>query len=163
METYKLILLFTYLAILLFNYYLDYLNIRHVKNNIDLIPPEFKGHIDEELLKKSQNYLIDNTKFDFVASVFNNVLFLAFIFGGILDWYNSWIRSLNLSFIVSGIVFFLLLTYAETFFTLPFSLYHTFRIEKKYGFNTMTFRLWVSDLVKSLVISTVLMLIVLAA
>src|SRR3989304_5861431 len=41
--------------------------------------------------------------------------------------------------------------------SIPFSLYNTFRIEKKYGFNTMTLGLWITDGIKSLVISTVLM------
>ena len=78
-----------------------------------------------------------------------------------LNIYNAWIVSLSLSFILSGLVFFLLLTYAETIISIPFSLYSTFKIENKYGFNTMTFKLWKSDTIKSLLISTALMSLVL--
>lgn len=46
--------------------------------------------------------------------------------------------------------------YAETAFSIPFNLYHTFRIENKYGFTTTTMRLWITDTLKSLAITTIL-------
>ncbi len=127
------------------------------------IPPEFEGTIDEALLKKTQEYEADKTKFGFVSSIFGNIITIAFIFGGLLNIYNSWTASLNLSFIISGWLFFLLLTYAGEFLSIPFSLYSIFKIENKYGFNTMTFRLWISDFIKSLIISTIMMSIVIFA
>ncbi|MDA8340537.1 MAG: M48 family metallopeptidase, partial [Nitrospiraceae bacterium] len=127
------------------------------------IPPEFEGKIDEALLKKTQEYEADKTKFGFVSSIFGNIITIAFIFGGLLNIYNSWTASLNLSFIISGWLFFLLLTYAGEFLSIPFSLYSIFKIENKYGFNTMTFRLWISDFIKSLIISTIMMSLVIFA
>ncbi|HAK89810.1 MAG TPA: peptidase M48 [Nitrospiraceae bacterium] len=121
------------------------------------IPPEFEGRIDEALMKKTQEYEADKTKFGFVSSIFDNAVTIAFIFGGLLNIYNSWAASLNLSFIAAGWLFFLLLIYAGEFISIPFSLYGTFKIENKYGFNTMTLKLWISDFVKSLVISTIMM------
>ncbi len=90
-----------------------------------------------------QAYERDKTLFGFVASLFGNIVVIAFIFGGLLDRYNAWIASLNLSFAVSGWLFFLLLSYADEIVSVPFSLYTIFRIENKYGFNTMTLRLWI--------------------
>jgi STE24 endopeptidase len=127
------------------------------------IPPEFKGKVDEVLLKRMQEYEADKTKFSFVSSIFGNVVTIAFIFGGLLNIYNSWVASLNLSFIISGWLFFLLLFYAGEFISMPFSLYSTFRIENKYGFNTMTVKLWISDFIKSLIISTIMMSLVIFA
>ncbi len=127
------------------------------------IPPEFEGKIDWVLLRKTQEYEADKTKFGFVSSIFGNIITIAFIFGGLLNIYNSWTASLNLSFIISGWLFFLLLTYAGEFLSIPFSLYSIFKIENKYGFNTMTFRLWISDFIKSLIISTIMMSIVIFA
>lgn len=159
MEMYLIIILAAYVAVVLFGYLLDYLNFSHLKKHGAVIPPEFEGYIDQALLGKTQAYNIEHTKFDFVSSIFNNIVFLIFIFI-FLNIYNSWIVSLNLSFILSGLVFFLFLTYAETIISIPFSLYSTFKIENKYGFNTMTFKLWISDTIKSLLISTVLMSLV---
>jgi STE24 endopeptidase len=59
-------------------------------------------------------------------------------------------------FIVSGLLFFLILSYANTVISIPFSLYSTFRIENKYGFNTMTPVLWLKDFFKSLILSTII-------
>ncbi len=120
------------------------------------VPPEFEGRIDEELLKKTQSYEAEKTCFSFISSLFGNIITIVFIFGGFLNIYNSWIASLNWPFVLSGLVFFLLLSYASTFLSIPFSLYSTFRIENKYGFNTMTLKLWAADFLKSLLLSTVL-------
>ena len=120
------------------------------------VPPEFEGKIDEGFLKKAQGYEIEKSRFEIVSSLFSSIVLIVFLFGGFLNSYNSWIASLTLSFIVSGWLFFLLLSYAEDILSIPFSLYNTFKIENKYGFNTMTVKLWISDFLKSLVISTTL-------
>ena len=124
------------------------------------VPPEFEGKIDATLLKKTMDYEAEKTHFSFISSIFSNIVTIIFIFCGLLNIYNSWIASLNLSFIISGWLFFLLLSYSGEFLSVPFSLYSTFKIENKYGFNTMTPRLWVSDFIKALLISTIMMSLV---
>ncbi len=156
MDGYLFVIVTAYLLIVAFGYWLDFLNLSHLKNYGSIIPPEFEGQIDQALLCKTMDYTVEHTRFDFVSSAFDNIVFLLFIFV-LLNIYNSWLISLNYSFIISGLVFFLLLTYAETIISIPFSLYSTFKIENKYGFNTMTFKLWLTDAIKSLLISTVLM------
>lgn len=120
------------------------------------IPPEFIGNIDESLLRKTIDYETEKTHFSFISSIFSNVVTIIFIFCGLLNIYNSWISLRGLPFVVSGWLFFLLLSYCTEFLSIPFSLYSTFKIENKYGFNTMTLRLWVSDFLKKLLISTVM-------
>jgi len=139
-----------------FEYLLLYLNLSHMKRCGLAVPDEFQGEIDERLLKKAQEYEREKIRFGFVSSVFGNIVTIVFLFGGILNLYNAWIASLGLSFILSGLVFAFLLSYGNTILSIPFSLYSTFRIENKYGFNTMTPKLWIADLAKSLVLSTIL-------
>lgn len=124
------------------------------------LPQVFKGYIDESTLKKIHAYTIEKTKFSFIKSIFRNVIVLFFFFGGILNAYNLWISSLNLPFIISGSIFFLLLSYCSTFIFIPFNIYETFKIENKYGFNTTTPKLWISDFIKYLLLSTVIIGIV---
>jgi len=145
-----------------FEYLLRYLNLRHMKKFGSLVPSEFKGKIDENLLKKIQEYETEKTRFSFISSIFGNVVIIIFIFGGLLNIYNSWVASLNWPFILTGILFFLFLSLASTFLSMPFGLYSTFRIENKYGFNTMTPKLWFFDFLKSLLISTTITGIVIA-
>jgi STE24 endopeptidase len=139
---------------------LEYLNLRYMKKHGLTIPPEFKGEIDEDLLRKTQDYVAEKTRFGFISSLFGNIVTLLFIFGGLLNLYNSWVASSGWPFIVSGILFFLLLSYASMILSIPFNLYTTFKIENKYGFNTSTPRLWLTDFIKSLVISTIIISII---
>lgn len=115
------IIITAYLLVALFGYWLDFLNLAHLKQHGSAVPPEFEGQINEGLLQKTMAY---------------NIVFLVFILV-LLNIYNSWVLSLSRPFILTGLIFFLLLTYAESIISLPFSLYSTFRIENRYGFNTI--------------------------
>lgn len=151
-----------YVAVVLFGYFLKYLNLRHLERYGAEIPEAFAGEIDGALLKKTRDYTVENSRFGFLESTFNNVVVLVFLFGGLLQIYNTYVLSLTGSFIVGGLLFFLLLTYASTILSIPFDLYSTFRIENKYEFNTVTPRIWVTDLFKSLLINTIFLGVLLA-
>lgn len=161
MNPYMFFLLFAYLLIQGFEYWLKSINLRHMKNYGMKVPEGFESYIDEALLIKTQAYTIEHNKLSFVESFFGNAVLLVFLYGGLLNAYNSWISSFEIPFIFKGTAFFLLLSVAGTVFSIPFSLYSTFRIENKYGFNTMTARLWVADLIKSFLLSAVIIGLVL--
>ncbi len=158
-----LIVLFIYIALQLFRYALDYLNMRYVRIHGATLPPDFAGIADEAVLERAQAYLIDKTRFDIIASSFSSLATVIFLFAGILDLYNSWVSSLGLPFVAAGWLFFLILYLVDELLSIPFSLYFTFSIENKYGFNRMTYRLWIADFLKSTVLSVVLLSIVVLA
>jgi len=162
MQTSAFTIFAAYILIQCAGYWLDYINIRHMKEKGLAIPPGFEGYIDEELLKKTHAYTIEHNTIGLIESVISNVITIVFIYGGLLALYSSWTTSLSASFIIQGMLFFLILSYAGSLLSIPFSLFNTFKIENKYGFNTMTTKLWIADLVKSTLISTVLMGIVMA-
>ena len=151
-----LIIFFSYIFFQGAEFWLRYVNLNHMKRYGMIIPHGFEKYIDIVTLKKTLAYTIDTNSFFFRESVFNNAVLLIFMFGGLLNVYNSWISSLSLPFVVKGTVFFLLLSYAGTFLSVPFSLYSTFKIENKYGFNAMSLKLWFTDLIKSVIISTLI-------
>ena len=160
LSAYLVIIFCLYIFKEAFEYLLLYLNLGHMSKSGAAVPPEFEGKMDEGLLKKTLDYEAEKTSFSFISSIFGNIVTILFIFGGLLNIYNSWLTSLQLSFIVSGWLFFLLLSYGNEVLSIPFGLYSTFKIEKKYGFNTMIPRLWISDLLKSLVLSTIIISVV---
>lgn len=160
MNVYLILIFLSYIFTAGFGYWIEYLNLDHLKKYGSLVPPEFEGNIDHALLTRTRDYTIGKTRFGIISSIFSDFILLFFIFGGVLNTYNSWLTSANLSLIPSGVIFFLLLSYAETLLSIPFELYSTFRIENKFGFNTMTFRLWITDTIKSLLVSTIFMCIV---
>jgi STE24 endopeptidase len=154
------IVLACYIALQVAKYLLEFMNIRYMAARIDVVPPEFVGIVDKELLKRTQEYTTETGRFSLVASLCFDVVVVIFMFCGVLDWYNSLIRSLNLPFIAAGWLFLMLVSLANQVISIPFSLYHTFKIEKRYGFNTTTLRLWLSDLIKSLILSVIMLSIV---
>jgi len=163
MVKYQIILLAAFLIVQGFEYWLKSVNFRHMKKYGMSVPQGFEGYIDEQTLKKTYEYAVETNSLSVKESLFSSVLLLIFLFGGLLNLYNTWVNSLGLPFILNGIIFFLLLSYLATLLSLPFSLYGTFRIENKYGFNTMTLRLWIIDFLKSTAISTILLVVALAA
>jgi len=156
LKSYSILILCLYILKEGFEYLLWYLNLGYMKRFGSVIPPEFQGNIDGSLLKRVQDYESEKTRFSFVSSLYGNVITIIFIFGGLLNIYNSWVASLNWPFILTGLVFFLVLSYASMFLSIPFSLYSTFKIENKYGFNTMTPKLWLIDFLKSILLSAVI-------
>jgi STE24 endopeptidase len=109
------------------------------------------------------DYTVENSRFGLLESVVDNVVLLAFLIFGILGIYDQWVVSLTGSFLVNGVLFVLFLMAAQTVMGIPFSLYRNFRIENKYGFNTMTLKLWLTDLFKGLAIGAVLSSIMVVA
>jgi len=160
LDSYLLLFLLAYILKESFEYTVQYLNLTHMRKSGSSVPPEFKGEINEDLIKRMQEYEAEKTRFGFLSSLFGNFVTVVFLFFGLLNIYNSWVASLHLNFILSGWLFFLVLFYVNEVLSIPFSLYHTFKIENRYGFNTMAFRLWVSDHIKTLILSTFLLSIV---
>ncbi len=163
MQKYQLIILICYLLVEGFEYWLRFINLRYMKKHGTEVPAGFEGYIDESVLKKTQAYTLDMSRLSLAESVFSSAVMIVFLFGGLMNAYNSWIGSFKLSFVPQGAVFFLILTFLNTALSIPFSLYRTFRIENRYGFNTMTPALWLTDLVKSFFLSAVILGIALFA
>jgi len=159
MTLWMIILLTFYLIIVAFGYWMKFLNLGQLKKYGHQIPEPFEGHIDGELLKKTSDYTFEHSRFGYFESIFDNILLIVFLFGGLLALYNGWIVSLNLSFILTGILFFFLLSFVSSILDIPFDLYTTFKIENKYGFNTTTVKIWITDFIKSTIISIILMAI----
>jgi STE24 endopeptidase len=127
-----------------------------------VVPEGFDGLVTSETLQKSSDYTFENSRLGLWTSLFDNLLLIVFLFAGLLTIYDRFILSLTDSFIVQGIIFFLILSLAQTVLDLPFSLYGTFVVEARHGFNKTTPRLWLTDLLKSQLIGAVLMSLLLA-
>jgi STE24 endopeptidase len=155
--TSTLILLALYLFVIASGYWLRSINLGHLKRHGAEVPPGFEGSINAETLARTTAYTLEQGRVGLIESAVDNILLLVFIFGGLLGLYDRWISSLSGSFVAGGLLFFLFLTLVQTLLEIPFSLYHTFRIENRYGFNTITGRLWLEDLLKSTILSVVLL------
>lgn len=153
----KAVLLLLYLLTLVAGLWLRALNLRHLQRYGETVPPEFVGAVDPEVLRRSCAYTLAQSRLGLVESLFGAALTVIFLFGGLLPLYDGWIASLSGSFVVAGLLFFLGLQLAQTLLDIPFSLYRNFVLEARFGFNVMSGRLWLADLLKSTLLSLLLL------
>ena len=148
------IYLITYICIYLASFALyiviERINANYLKRYGQKVPVAFNGMIDEKELKKISRYTADNIRFKLVQTGVSKVIFLYIILSGILPWLAASLVQVN--FLIAGLVFFAVIGLVEVSMGLPFDYYHSFVLEERYGFNTKTLKIWLSDLVKSMVV-----------
>jgi STE24 endopeptidase len=136
--------------------YLSWLNISYLRQHGTTVPEIFKDILDPEKLKTISAYTVDSENFSMVATLANQGLFLVILLSGFLPWLVKTISLWQYGQIVSGLIFFAVLSVFANLLRIPFSLYEAFVIEERYGFNAMSFKVWVSDLFKSIVIGAIM-------
>ncbi len=129
----------------LFEKYLDYLNTTKWS---DTIPDEVKGIYDEDKYKKQQDYQKENHRFGMFSSSFSMVITLCmFLFYG-FALVDGWAWSITGNAILAALIFFGILMFGSDIINTPFSVYDTFKIEEKYGFNKTTPKTFILDKIK---------------
>ncbi|MGZ3578709.1 MAG: M48 family metallopeptidase, partial [Syntrophales bacterium] len=142
---------------------LAYVNVSHLRRHGHDVPEVFQGEIDEATLARMTAYTAESSSFGSVEHFFDDAVTLLVLLSGFLPLLVGVVLSWNLHFILSGLIFFGALALLSAILDIPFSLYSTFVIEKRYGFSTITMRLWITDLIKGLLISGILSGILLGA
>ncbi len=153
-------LLLTFLAVFLLRsgiqIYLNRINLSHLRQHGTTVPEIFQDIIDPEKLKRISAYTVNSDHFNMVATLANQGLFLIILLSGFLPWLVKTISLWNDGPIGSGLIFFAVLSIFTNLLRIPFGLYETFVIEERYGFNVMSFKMWLLDLLKSIVIVAIL-------
>ena len=152
-----IVFLVAFAASSVFRLLLAYMNVSHLRRHGHDVPEVFRGEIDEATLARMTAYTAESARFGAVAHFFDDAVTLLVLLSGFLPLLVGIVLSWNLHFILSGLIFFGALALLSGILDIPFSLYSTFVIEKRYGFSTITARLWITDLIKSLLISAMLL------
>lgn len=126
------------------------------------LPVVLEGIYKPEEYRNSQEYTRTTMYFAFVESTFSLALLLTFWFTGGFNFLDVVVRSWGFTSIVNGLLYIALLLLAYSLLILPFSIYATFVIEERFGFNRTTPRTFVLDRVKGLVLAVLLGLPLLA-
>ncbi len=137
----------------------EYLNI---KSLVPTVPEEFKNVFDDEKYSQSIKYTKVTTKFGFIDSFFNVIVFLTFWLLGGFGWLDQIVTNLGLGPIVSGLIFFGILIFSSSILGLPFEIYETFKIEAEFGFNNTTIKTFISDKIKGIMLGSIIGLPVLS-
>ena len=132
---------------------LDALNAKHYK---DPIPPELSDVYEEEDYLKSQNYKKANDRFSSIASSISLVVTLFFFYLDGFAFVDEWARTFSDNTIIIALLFFGSIMFASDLLSTPFSYYHTFIIEEKFGFNKTTLKTFLVDKIKGWLMSAIL-------
>lgn len=136
-----------------FENYLEYLNTKRMGTKL---PAELEGIYDAEKYAKQQAYQRENHRFGMITGTFSFLILLAmFVFYG-FAFVDSLAWDLTSKAIIAALVFFGIIMLASDLLNMPFSVYDTFVIEEKYGFNKTTPKTFVLDHLKGWILGAVI-------
>ena len=130
--------------------------ILNLKNIRDDLPREFADVWDKERYATSQQYLAATSRLGLVSSTVFLLVLLVFWFTGGFHYTDSLARSFGLGPVLTGLVFFAILAVLSNLVSTGFSLYSTFVIEERFGFNKTTLKTYIQDRMKILALAIVL-------
>jgi STE24 endopeptidase len=123
--------------------------IRHVARHRDAVPAAFTGTVALSAHQKAADYTITKTRFGLIELAFGAALLLAWTLLGGLDSLNQALLGWLGAGMVQQLALLGCFALIGGALELPLTLYQTFVIEERFGFNKMSLRLWLADLVKS--------------
>jgi STE24 endopeptidase len=130
---------------------------RHVREHRRAVPPEFAPSVTLAAHQKAADYTVAKTRLGIVDTLVSAGLLLAFTLGGGLQALSElWTRAFDPGGYAFGIALILSVAFITGAVDLPFSIVRTFGIEARFGFNRMTPRLFVADLLKQIALGLAL-------
>lgn len=137
----------------LFERYLDYLNGTYLSYEL---PNELSGIYDAEKYRKSQEYFRANQSFSMITSTISMIAILLMLFLNGFAYVDNFVRQYTANPILLALLFFGIIgLVADVLFT-PFSVYDTFVIEEKFGFNKTTVKTFILDKLKGWLLGAVI-------
>lgn len=150
MNPYAIFVLATLLAAFAVRLVSELLNLK--ASGADL-PEEFRGIYDPDAYRQSQEYLKASTRLSLAGSAFDLAVLLAFWFVGGFEVLDQFVRGFGFGQILTGMLYIGILLLAQSLLALPFSLWKTFVIEERFGFNRTTLAVFLLDLLKTLLLA----------
>lgn len=135
---------------------LNQLNRRHVQAHAGELPAPYRGILDEETYQKSVAYTLAKARFALIDMTWSKVVLLAVLVSGILPASFAWLGEHWGHGVWSLAAYLLGIGLCMTIPDLPLDWYAQFRLEERFGFNTMTPRLWVLDRIKGAFLAVIM-------
>lgn len=136
--------------------YLDKRNIKYIGKHYNQVPEEFADKISLEDHQKAARYSMEKLNKGQFFNLIGYIILVAWTLGGGLDALNKWILSFHLTPLLTGTVFIIAFSFINSILGLPESLYKTFVIEEKYGFNKTTLKTFIADLIKGSLVGLII-------
>lgn len=136
--------------------YLAYRHIAYVRAHRGRVPETFSTEVALEAHQKAADYTCAKTRFGILGTLIDAVVLLLLTLGGGLALADRIVSGWLDPGIAHGVALIALVALTAALIDLPLSYYRTFAIEARFGFNKMTPKLFLLDLVKSLAVAAAL-------
>lgn len=154
--TFTLLFLAALVVMVLTKLWLAARQVRHVALHRDAVPDRFADTISLDAHRKAADYTIARTRLSMLEVLTGAAVLLSFtLFGGLHALNHFWYGLLGPGY-AYGVALVASVALIGGLAELPFTLYAQFGIEQRFGFNRMTWRLWLADTVKMLVVASLL-------
>ena len=130
--------------------------IRHVRAHRDATPVAFATRIDAAAHRKAADYTIAKQQLAMLETSVDTVVLVLLTLGGGVAALVAATEALPVAPLLRDLSLLIAVGFIGGIIQLPFSWWRTFRIEERFGFNRMTLRLWLVDLVKGLAVGAAL-------
>ena len=134
---------------LVIRFWLASRQIRHVARHRAAVPAAFAGHITLAAHQKAADYTIAKTRFGLLELALGSAVLLGWTLLGGLDALNGALIDRMGGGMLQQLMLLAAFALISSLIDLPLTLYQTFVLEERFGFNKMTFKLWLADLFKS--------------
>jgi STE24 endopeptidase len=122
--------------------------ISHIMAHRASVPDAFEGKISLDEHQKAADYTVTKTRFGRLPMLYDAGLLLIWTLGGGLDWLDQAVIAEGFSPVTTGIIVILAFMLISSLLELPFSIYTTFVIEERFGFNRTTLKTFIIDIFK---------------
>ncbi|MDO8251282.1 MAG: M48 family metallopeptidase [Rhodoferax sp.] len=130
--------------------------IRHVARHRATVPAAFAQTITPEAHQKAADYTITKARFGLLDTALEAAMLLGWTLLGGLDWLNQTLLAALGGGMVQQLTLLAAFSLIGGLIGLPLAWWSTFRIEERFGFNKMTLKLWLLDLLKTSLIGAVI-------
>jgi STE24 endopeptidase len=130
--------------------------LQHVLAHRAKVPDAFSAQVELSAHQKAADYTRAKTQLGMLSALFEAVLLLAFTLGGGLQLLADWSLGSFSNPLTQGMAIIVSVLVLTSVLEIPFSLFSTFVIEARFGFNKMTFKLYLLDAVKGLLLGSIL-------
>jgi STE24 endopeptidase len=157
--TWTLLFAAALVASLIVKFWLASRQMRHVAAHRDSVPAPFVGTLSLQAHQKAADYTLAKGRFGLLAAAFSAAVLMGWTLLGGLDALNIAVRDTvqpawgNMAYQLALLAAFMLIA---GLLDMPFELWSTFRIEQRFGFNRMTWRLYLADAAKGLFVAALL-------
>ena len=132
---------------------------RHVAEHRETVPPAFAATITLAAHQRAADYTLAKGRFGLLTMAFGAAVLLGWTLLGGIDVLNIALRELvqpRWGDMAYQLALFACFALIGGVLDLPFELYSTFRIEQQFGFNRMTWKLYVADAIKGLFVGALI-------